>query len=200
MKQVLGVLVFCFSVSSFAQLQLGQPSYGGNGCPQGSASVSLSDDHKTMSVLFDQFAAEAGSTTGRRVDRSSCNLRIPVRVAAGYSVSIIHTDYRGYAAVPGGGGAYANFSSEFFFAGQGRGVKTTKRINGPMADAFTISSDVTASAWSPCGGDVILAVNTSAMAMANSAMQQTMMIVDSMDMASQNLGLNYSLSFRRCTR
>ncbi|MBC7466703.1 MAG: DUF4360 domain-containing protein, partial [Bdellovibrio sp.] len=77
MKSVLSVLVFCFSVSSLAQMQLGQPTYGGNGCPQGTASVSLSDDSKTMSVLFDQFSSEAGSTTGRRVDRASCNLRIP---------------------------------------------------------------------------------------------------------------------------
>lgn len=197
MKSVLSVLVFCFSVSSFAQMQLGQPTYGGNGCPQGTASVSLTEDAKTMSVLFDRFLSEAGNTTGRRVDRASCNLRIPVKVAPGYSVSIIHSDYRGFVAVPGQG-AYATFNSEFFFAGQGRGPKTTKKFVGPMSDSYLISSDVVAQAWSPCGQDVILSVNTSATSMSNSAMQQTMMIVDSLDLSAQDMGFIYSFGFRRC--
>ena len=61
-------------------ITVGQPAYGGNGCPAGSASVTVLPDGSTMSVLFDSFAAEAGNTTGRRVDRKSCNLRVPVRV------------------------------------------------------------------------------------------------------------------------
>lgn len=199
MKSVLGLLVLTFSFSAFAQLELGEPNYGGNGCPKGSASVSVTDDRATMSILFDKFSAEAGSTTGRRVDRASCNLRIPVRVMPGYSVSVIHADYRGFAAVPSGG-ASATFNSEFFFAGSSRGHKMNKKMMGPQADAYQISSDAIAEVWSTCGGDVILAVNASATAISNSAMQQTMIIVDSLDLQNQNLGMTYSLGFRRCQR
>lgn len=197
MKSILGLLVLAVSFAANAQVQIGSPAYGGNGCPQGTASISVTPDGQTMSVLFDQFQAEAGNTTGRRIARASCNMRIPMHVPAGYSVSIIHADYRGFAAVPGGG-AYATFNSEFFFAG-GQSQKTTKKITGPMNDEFLISSDSMAAAWSPCGTDVILAVNTSATSMSNSAMQQTMMIVDSLDMTQQNLGLIYSINYRRCT-
>jgi hypothetical protein len=196
MKSILGLLVLSFSFSAMAQLELGQPAYGGNGCPQGSASVSLTEDRKTMSVLFDHFIAEAGSTTGRRIDRASCNMRIPVRPMPGYSVAIIQADYRGFNAVPAGS-ASTTFNSEFFFVGS-RGPKTTRKFTGPLADEFTISADSAAAVWSPCGQEVILAVNSSATAISNSAMQQTMMVVDSVDMTTHDLGLQYSLSFRRC--
>ncbi|MFZ3230638.1 MAG: DUF4360 domain-containing protein [Pseudobdellovibrio sp.] len=199
MKSKINLLavILSFSFSAYAQMELGLPTYGGNGCPQGTASVSLTEDHKVMSVLFDKFIAEAGSTTGRRVDRASCNLRIPIQVMPGYSVAVIKSDYRGFTAVPGNG-ASATFNSEYFFAGAGRGPKATKKFVGPMSDSFIISNDIVTGVWSPCGGDVIFAVNASATAMSNSAMQQTMMIVDSVDMSSQDLGLIYSFSWRQC--
>src|SRR5687768_7847017 len=76
-------------------IRLGTPSYGGPGCPAGSASVSLSPDEDAISILFDQFIVEAGGVTGKRVDRKSCNLSLPVHIPQGYSVAIIQTDYRG---------------------------------------------------------------------------------------------------------
>lgn len=199
MKSVLALLVLAASLSATAQIHLGQPSYGGNGCPQGTAAVAVTEDGKTLSVLFDRFIAEAGNTTGRRIDRASCNLRIPVSIPAGFSVAIIQSDYRGFTAVPGGG-ASATFNAEQFFAGQARGPKTTKKFVGPRNDDFLISAPVVATAWSQCGGDAILAVNTSATAMSNSAMQQTMIAVDSLDINQQDVGIFYSLSYRRCSR
>ncbi len=188
-----GTLVLAFSAS--AHFQLGQPSYGGNGCPAGTASVVVSEDRQTMSVLFDRFLAEAGNTTGRRIDRASCNLRIPMRLEAGYSVALIKVDYRGFNAVPVGGST--TFNAEYFYAGS-RGPKHTRKFRGPIADEFTIGNQVVSQVWSPCGKDVIFGINASATAMANSSMQQTMMIVDTADLAAQDAGLRYSFSFRRC--
>ena len=79
-------------------LQLGYPGYGGNGCPQGSASVSLSPDSQQLSVLFDSYTVATGGINPR-VDRKSCNLSIPVTVPNGYSVSVIQVDYRGFNIV-----------------------------------------------------------------------------------------------------
>ena len=36
-------------------ISLGEPGYGGSGCPQGSASTILSPDGKSLSILFDEF-------------------------------------------------------------------------------------------------------------------------------------------------
>lgn len=195
MKSVLffGCLVLSFSAS--AHFQLGRPSYGGNGCPAGTASVVVSEDRQTLSVLFDRFIAEAGNTTGRRIDRASCNLRIPMRLDAGYSVALIKVDYRGFNAVPTGGST--TFNAEYFYAGS-RGPKQTRKFRGPMADDFIVGYNVVSEVWSACGKDVIFGVNASATAMADSSMQQTMMIVDSADLAAQDAGLRYSFRFRRC--
>ena len=56
-KSLLSSALLSLSVASaFAQndIALGTPGYGGNGCPAGSASVTLSPDAKSLSIIFDQ--------------------------------------------------------------------------------------------------------------------------------------------------
>lgn len=195
MKSLVTLATLVLALSAEAQIKLGQPSYGGNGCPAGSASVSITDDGKTMSVLFDQFAAEAGNTTGRRIDRKSCNLRVPIKVPQGYSVALIGVDYRGFNAIPGSG-AYTEFNAEYFYAGA-RGPRFSRRFQGPQNDEYLINNKLIATnlVWSRCGTEVIFGINAAATAMANSQMQQTMMIVDSADITA---GILYQFSWRRC--
>src|SRR5262249_52788568 len=59
-------------------IYLGIPSYGGTGCPAGTASVTLSPDAKALSILFDTYVAEVGGTSGKTLDRKSCNVAVPV--------------------------------------------------------------------------------------------------------------------------
>ena len=195
MKAFLTLATFVLALSAEAQIRLGQPQYGGNGCPSGTASVALTEDGKTMSVLFDQFKAEAGNTTGRRIDRASCNLRIPIEVPQGFSVALIGIDYRGFNAIPGGG-AYTQFNAEYFYAGA-RGPRFSRRFQGPVSSDYLINNQLIATnvVWSPCGKEVIFGVNASATAMANSSMEQTMMIVDSADIKA---GILYQFSWRQC--
>ena len=176
-------------------ISVGQPAYGGNGCPAGSASVTVTPDGSTMSVLFDSFAAEAGNTTGRRIDRKSCNLRVPIRVPNGYSVALIGVDYRGFNAVPGNG-AYTELRNEYFYAGS-RGPVFTRRFQGSQADSYTVTNNLIASSliWSECSKEVIFSINSAATAMSNAQMQQTMMTVDSIDISA---GMLYHFQFRRC--
>ncbi|AZZ37393.1 DUF4360 domain-containing protein [Bdellovibrio sp. qaytius] len=187
--------ILAATVSAEAGISVGQPAYGGNGCPAGSASVTVTPDGSTMSVLFDQFSAEAGNTTGRRIDRKSCNLRVPIRVPNGYSVALIGVDYRGFNAIPGGG-AYSELRNEYFYAGS-RGPVYQQRFNGPRADSYTVTNNLIASSliWSECSKEVIFSINSSATAMSNAAMQQTMMTVDSIDISA---GMLYHFQFRRC--
>ena len=195
MKSLVTLATLVLALSAEAQIKLGQPSYGGNGCPAGSASVSITEDGKTMSVLFDQFSAEAGNTTGRRIDRKSCNLRVPIKVPQGYSVALIGIDYRGFNAIPGSG-AYTEFNAEYFYAGS-RGPRFTRRFQGPQSNEYLINNKLIATnlVWSQCGAEVIFGINAAATAMANTQMQQTMMIVDSADITA---GLLYQFSWRRC--
>jgi hypothetical protein len=182
------------AAQSEAQLRLGQPAYGGTGCPVGTASVTVAPDQSAISVLFDSYIAEAGRTNGRRMDRKTCNLTIPVAVPQGYSIAILKVDYRGYNSVPSGG--EARFDAEYFWAGA-RGPTISRIFTGPFDDTFTLTDELIARTlvWTPCGASVNLRINTGAMVRSNSRMDQAMSQIDSADISS---GLIYHFQWRRC--
>lgn len=194
LSMVLSGLVI--SSGAFAQnlLRLGTPSYGGTGCPAGSASVTLSPDQSTLSILFDSYVVEAGGITGKRLDRKGCNVAIPVSVPNGYSISIFQVDYRGFNAIPMGG--RSQFSVEYFFAGS-RGPSYTRTFLGPLTDNYTLTNMLQANAlvWSPCGAEVTLRSNSNMLVMSNARNEQTLATVDSADISA---GLIYHIALRRC--
>ena len=73
-------LISAETMADSDDIRLGRPGYGGNGCPAGSASATLSPDRKALSIIFDEFMVEAGGSTRRKVSRKSCNIAIPVHV------------------------------------------------------------------------------------------------------------------------
>lgn len=198
MKQLSLSLGLALGTVAFAQtgVQLGTPIFGGNGCPAGTASATISNDAQTLSILFDEYIAEAGRSTNRRMDRKACNVSIPVRVPQGFSVAIFKVDYRGFNFLPSG--ANSQFNVEYFFAGS-QGPRYTENFRGPIDEDYLISNRLLASSivWSPCGEQVILRANSSMRVTTNTRMDQAVSTVDSADVQS---GLIYHLQWRRCTR
>jgi hypothetical protein len=179
---------------NITDVQLGIPSYGGNGCPAGTASANLSPDSKELSILFDQYVAEAGKQVGRSFDRKACNLSIPIKVPNGYSLSVYKVDYRGFNDLPRG--ASSTFSVEYFFAGRS-GPRYSKSFYGQISSDYLLSNEIVASAlvWSECGAEVNLRTNASMFVRTNTNGDQAMSTVDSMDVSS---GLIYHVQLRRC--
>jgi hypothetical protein len=200
MKKLLTTLLTLSALSAPTQamnksdIQLGEPGYGGTGCPAGTASTVLSPDKKALSIIFDEFLVEAGGETRKRIARKSCNIAIPVHVPQGLSVSVIDVDYRGYHMLPRG--AQAKFSAEYFFAGM-RGPKYRKTFRGYMDDEYMISNALTVvgQVWSPCGKDVNLRVNSSMMVRTNSRKHEALSTVDSADFSA---GIVYKLQWKKC--
>lgn len=198
MKKLLLSSILCLSAPLFSSVlpdvRLGNPEYGGTGCPAGSASVTLSPDSQSISFIFDQFVAESGGPTGKSLDRKSCNIAIPVLVPNGYSVSVFQIDYRGFNSLPYG--AYSTFSVEYFFAGSS-GPVYQKRFNGYLEGQYLLSNTLLAEAvtWSPCGQSVILRANASMAVRTNNAFESAMATVDSVDVAA---GLIFNLKWKRC--
>jgi hypothetical protein len=190
----LATLASTASVAFADDIAVGIPSYGGTGCPAGSASVTLSPDAKSLSILFDSFTTEAGGMTGKSVDRKSCNIAIPVHVPQGYSLSVFQIDYRGFNALPQG--ARSQFNVEYFFAGF-TGPRYTKSFWGPQNQDYLINNRLMAEAviWTPCGKDVNLRTNTSMMTSTNANREQALSSVDSMDLTA---GIVYQFQWRRC--
>jgi hypothetical protein len=174
-------------------IQLGQPAYGGNGCPSGSASAVLSPDNKSLSILFDQFIVEAGGAKGS-TSRKTCNVAIPVHVPQGYSLSIISVDYRGYVSLPSQ--ASARMTAEYFLAGS-LGPRFDKSFMGKTDTDYTFTNDigVQAQVWSPCGADTTLRVNAAMLVRTNRYNDQAMATVDSADFKA---GVLYKLQWKTC--
>ena len=193
-KKLLSAALLTVSAASFAQdIQLGFPGYGGNGCPQGSASVTLSPDNKQMSIIFDSFISEAGPASGRTIDRKSCNISIPVTVPQGYSFSIINVDYRGFVALPHG--AMARLQAEYFIASS-RGPTFVKQFRGAQNTDYFFNNTLglQAQVWSACGAEVNMRVNASMM-LQNNTFQDALATVDTVDVGA---GIIYQLQWRRC--
>jgi hypothetical protein len=174
-------------------IALGEPGYGGTGCPSGSVSTTLSPDTKSLSLLFDAYTVEAGGDTGKSFDRKSCNIAIPVHVPQGLSVSVLQIDYRGYNNVPDG--AKTDFNVEYFFAGT-RGPSFKKSFKGPIDDDYLIRNKLTAEAmiWSPCGAAVNLRTNSS-IRVSTKHNKQALATVDSEDV---NAAIIYQLQWKKC--
>lgn len=157
--------------------------YGGNGCPEGSASVSVSPDGQELSILFDQFVALGNKSAEAR---KSCNLSIPIKVPQGFQISLYDADYRGYVAP----GTTGRLRAEYFFAGQ-RGPVFSKTFRGEIdynvRDKLVTVGDV----WSRCGDSVNMRVNAAMIANGKG-----MATVDSFDLAHR--GLVYHIKYRSC--
>jgi hypothetical protein len=194
LKNLIALSLITSSMTVLAQdIRLGYPAYGGNGCPAGTASASVSPDGKSLSIIFDQFLVEAGAATGRTLDRKSCNIAIPVHVPSGFSISLVAVDYRGFVSLPRG--AMARLSAEYFFAGT-MGPRFAQDFHGVRDQDYLFSNKLglAAQVWSPCGADVNLRVNA-AMMVRNPTWQDALATVDSADV---NAGIIYQIQTRRC--
>jgi Domain of unknown function (DUF4360) len=183
---VLATLLTAPVSSAFAAgggVQLSTASYGGNGCPSGSASVSVSPDGQELTILFDKFIALGNDPVN---SRKSCNLSIPITVPQGFQVSLYDADYRGYVAPNTSG----TLRAEYFFAGS-RGPVFQRTFNGEANYSATDSLVTMANVWSRCGDSLNMRVNASMAA--RGAGQAT---VDSFDLSHR--GLVYHIKYRAC--
>ena len=173
--------------------------YAGNGCPSGSASVVISDDRKSVSVLFDSYIAEAGGEGQSTFARKKCDIAFGLNVPEGISVSLFDADYRGFTDLPRG--ARADFTRDYFFAGS-NGPSLSNRWTGARSDSFLINDklDVIANVWSACGADVILRSKT-ATTLRTPRGHEAIVMVDSVDMRTTTKALfKYNFRYRACNK
>jgi hypothetical protein len=157
--------------------------YGGNGCPDGSASVTVSPDGQELTLLFDKFIAEGNNA---KESRKSCNLSIPIKVPQGFQISFYDADYRGYVSPY----TQARLRAEYFFAGR-RGPVFQRVFHGETDYNVRDRLATVANVWSACGKSENMRVNA-----AMSARGRGIATVDSFDLAHR--GLKYHIKYRAC--
>jgi len=176
-------------------IRLGNPGYGGTGCPGGTVSATLSPDAKTLSIIFDQYVTEVVPGAGRTIDRKNCQLAIPVHVPQGMSVSILSMEYRGFNSLPSG--ARSTLSVQNFIPGVPGAVRFSKTFMGPQDDEYVVNDSLGLGAivWSPCGADINLRMSTSVALSSRNRYESALSTLDSIDV---DAGLLYHLQWRTC--
>ncbi len=107
MKKMMILLSLVLAPQAFAQsdFSFGQISLKGNGCPEGTFQVIPSPDQKTVSILFDKFAAEVPNygqqveMNNERIDQKICHIEIAANLPVGQRIDSFNTsiDFRGSA-------------------------------------------------------------------------------------------------------
>lgn len=180
-------LIIASSETTFAKdkVKIKGEEYMGNGCPQGSASVSLSPDGQELSILFDKFVA-LGNQANQ--SRKSCKFNIPIQVPQGFQISLYDVDYRGYVAPDTTG----KLRVEYFLAGQ-RGSIFSRTFRGETDYNVRDKLVNIGGVWSACGDNINMQVNA-----AITASGQGIATVDSFDLAQR--GLVYYIKYRQCKK
>ncbi|HND84413.1 MAG TPA: DUF4360 domain-containing protein [Pseudobdellovibrionaceae bacterium] len=154
---IASIIMFCFAEAQ--NVAIGEPTYGGTGCPAGSLSGEVSRDGSEIFIQFGSFIVESGRSSRHRIDRGSCSFTIPITVPEGYSVALLaQSDF----SVNVERGASVQRDVEIFYAGA-RFENQSKIFRGPLSqDLQEVYPEPEAGVvWTPCGKSVNLRMNMS---------------------------------------
>lgn len=186
-------------VDNVIDIHLGNPGYGGTGCPRDTASVVISEDKRTISLIYDQYFIKINSRYNKKsFDRKSCNLAVPISIPAGFRVSVMSIDYRGTNSLSQG--ADSSMFVEHFFAGT-RGPVFERKFQGFLDEQFFFhqSLDENNLIWSQCGQGLILRANTSIIVHTNKERSSGFTSVDTQDI-DVKAAIQYKIQWEKCDK
>jgi hypothetical protein len=197
-----GAAMLAFAPKAEAQLapeyvQIADVDYGGTGCPAGSVASQISTDRRSLTLLFDEFVAQAAPGMEPGEARKSCDLSVLLDFPPGWSFTILTADYRGgFELEPRVVGTQL---SSYFFAGS-FGPSFRTRLEGPT-DGNYVRRDtlgLEAAIWSPCERTAPLRIHTETrVSTLRNPSGSGFMTVDSADLVVRQ---TYGLVWRRCAQ
>lgn len=184
------------------QFALGTPKTAGNGCAEDTVGVSMTDDKKTVSFIFDNFIAEAGNSVELKRSKKHCRVTIPIDVPKGFQIITIKMDQRGFYLLPKK--ASLNMERKYWLANKNNKVLTRPvvrnlEVRGPAEDEYTKALKVTVpTLYSPCGQPVKFNLDTTVDLKTNKSGEDALATVDSLDVAANNKGYFVKFFMRKC--
>lgn len=142
--------------------------FAGTGCGTGSHTFS-GEGTDTLSILFSEYdASDPADGAASGLQHTSCSFAVPIHVPAGYQVSALNADWRGFAE------GSTELSREYFFAGK-TGASKTSNPTGNFTEQDQKMN------FSSCSKDgeknIILRINSSVQATEN----DSYIAIDSVD-------------------
>ncbi|KAI1962364.1 hypothetical protein LOZ58_002703 [Ophidiomyces ophidiicola] len=135
-------------------------TYGGTGCPQGSARSVISDDRETITLIFDKYVATVGPNVPLEDNRKNCQVNLKLNYPGGYQYSVLGVDYRGYARLDRG--VEGTHKTNYYYSGETDDFALSTNFHGPTEGDFLLhdESDQVSRNWSPCGSTRGLNINS----------------------------------------
>ena len=193
---ILSALCFVSSTSLFAQdgpgqsqVKIGNVSYSGSGCPQGSIGSNISDDGEAFTLIFDDYTVEK---IGNAAERRTCSISIDLGHPAGWRYALVAAHVRGYATLDAG----LHGQQTIRVKGAGEMINAKLKLSGPYDDNFQQSKEapVRQLSWSKCSkGSDRLRIDTAIMLTGGRG--DGVVTVDSLD---GDVRQKYSLAWQRC--
>ncbi|KAI9028446.1 hypothetical protein DFJ74DRAFT_703423 [Hyaloraphidium curvatum] len=123
------------------QIKILDVSYGGTGCPAGSAAWTISEDKTALTVIYDNFIASAGQNVSYTENRKFCQLSVKMKFPQGLTFSLHELIARGSVQLDDG--TWGKHQSLWYFSGERRQavpvlnqarrfVGLTEASHGPM--------------------------------------------------------------------
>lgn len=111
----------------------------GTGCSQTTANAVATEDGRTLSVLFDNYAVEIGNGSANPQSRSvqkDCRVLIDIDVTPGYQYALESTEYRGFSALP----SYATGMHRFTQIIPGQPIVSVReaQLRGPVNANYSV--------------------------------------------------------------
>ena len=165
-------------------------------CGGGSYSVVNSPDGASVSVLFDNFTAQASEAVAGAV-RTNCAVRIPLNLPAGYSLGVFRMDYRGFAHLDPG--QSAQLSVDYGVGRQGRGRNFRRGLRGAYDGDFNFVENIGAGLMkrAGCGEDAVLNLAAALDLRPNGGSPEAMVTLDSIDGTARR-GVVFHVDLKKC--
>ena len=165
-------------------------------CGGGSYSVVNSPDGTSVSVLFDDFTAQGSQAVAGAV-RTTCAVRIPLNLPAGYSLGVFRMDYRGFAHLDPGQGA--QLSVDYGVGRQGRGRNFRRGLKGAFDGDFSFAENIGAGLMkrAGCGEDAALNLSATLDLRPNGGSREALVTLDSIDGSAPG-GVVFHIDLKKC--
>lgn len=161
----------------------------GPGCPSGTASLTLAQNGRSLTINSVIWAA-AGPGQPRENYSKHCSAIISLDVPAGWSYAVTSAEGTGYAILDPG--VYGRISTRVRFPGM-PSTGGEVRVAGPTGGLATVdlSARIEPPAWSRCGGQQSLMITTTAVVdnISNQSRRGVIVVGPAM---------SYELAWRRC--
>ena len=172
------------------------PASADSGCPAGTVQTIVSPDGMTLSLLFDQFAVSAPAGAARTFAKKTCEVLVPLHLAAGNSLGIYRVDYRGFAHLSDLQGS--ELITRYAFVADKWQRVARKLVNGAYDGDFDFSETVGAGTMrrAGCGEAAVLRI-VIALSLTARGPMAALSTLDSVDGAPKR-GLVYHFNVQKC--